>query len=74
MLARIPVVEFGVADLDRQLAAPLHGVTAVDRQVEDSVLDLGRIGERVPEAAGHDELNFDRLADRSPQQVFHARR
>ena len=48
MLDGIGVVEMGVGDFQGQLAAVRHGVTGVDRQIEDGVLDLGGVYQRVP--------------------------
>ena len=68
----IGVVEMAVGRLDGQAAAVRHGVAPVDREVQDGVLELARIGEGPPQAAGQHGLDRDRFAERAPQQVGHA--
>ena len=47
----IGVVEKGIGDFQGQLAAVRHGVARVDGEIEDGVLDLVGIGQRVPQPA-----------------------
>jgi hypothetical protein len=54
-------IEIGIARLDRQFAATVHRVTRIDGEIEDSVFDIARIDMGVPQAAGDDRLDFDRL-------------
>ena len=63
----------GVLRLDGQAAAVGHGVAGIDRQVEDDVFQLVRIGIGPPEAAGQNRLQPDIETDRVPQQVRHVR-
>ena len=51
VLPAIGFVEIGVGGFDRQLAAFRHGVAGVDRNVEDRVLELLRIGVDGPQSA-----------------------
>ena len=72
MARGVGIVEHGVAGLDRQLAVAVHRVARVDRQIEQRVLDLERIDQRVPQAARHDRLDLDPVAERAPQHVVQA--
>ena len=42
------LVEGDVVDLDAEVAAPAHRVARVDGEIEDRILELGRIGPDVP--------------------------
>jgi hypothetical protein len=48
----IGLVEVGVRGLDGELAAVRHGVARVDREVEDGVFELVRVGLDAPEPRG----------------------
>jgi hypothetical protein len=48
MQRRIGFIERGVAGFDRQPAMGLHGVARIDRHVEQRVLELGDVDERIP--------------------------
>ena len=70
-VACIGLVEHGVGDLHRQPPAAGHGVPGVEGQVQERALHLRRIGDGVPQAAGHHRLHLDRLAQGPAQQVGH---
>ena len=68
----VVIVEEGISGLDGELALTIHRVARVDRQVEQRILDLHRVDERVPKSAGDHRLDFDALAKRAPQHVVDA--
>ncbi|MNL14295.1 hypothetical protein D3C87_1352280 [compost metagenome] len=72
MLARVIAIENRIADLDCQLAVPFHGITRIDRQIKESVFHLVGVGIGIPQAAGGDDLNLDRLTKRTAQEIVHA--
>lgn len=72
MRPAVGIVEKGIADLDSQLAGAVHRISGVDRKVEQRILDLDRIGKRIPETAGDDGLDLDFFAERAAQHVVHA--
>jgi hypothetical protein len=49
-----------------------HRVACIDAQVEQRVLELGRIDPGCPKPAGANHLELDIRADRPPNQVLHA--
>ena len=57
-----------VARADGQAAAVGHGVPGVDRQVDDHLLELRAVGLDVPEVAARQDLELDRLAERTVEQ------
>ena len=65
--------ELGVAGLERQRAATRHRVARVDREVDQDLLDPGRVvGER-PEVGLEAALDDDVLADRRAEEAVEAR-
>ncbi len=72
MRGRVGLVEMGVGGLDRELAAPRHGVPRVDGEVEDADLELVGVGQHPPQAAGQHRFDGDLLAERTAQQFRHA--
>ena len=69
---RVRGVELDVRRLDRQLPARQHRVASVDREVDDDLLDLPRIGVDAIERRRQPRLELDVLADQPPQQRVHA--
>ena len=59
-----------VGRLDREAAAPRHRVARVERQVEQRVADLRRVGAGEPEIGRMRRLDADRLAE-CPAQHLH---
>ena len=61
--------------LDRQRSAALrhHRVAGVDREVDDHLLELARVGADRPEVAAMLDDELDRLAEQPLQQVRHFR-
>ncbi len=72
VIARIGFVEEGVADFYGQLTGAGHRVTGVDREIEDGVFELARIDGSIPQTAGDDRFDFNRLADRPAQKIVHS--
>ena len=70
MRASISLVEEGVAGFDRQLSAALHRVSRIDCEIDQRVLDIGRVGQRVPESATHDGFDLDLFTEAAPQDVI----
>ena len=70
-LADIGLVERGVGDFDRQPTALRHGVAGVEGQIENGALDLGGIGQGVPQAAADYGFDFDRFAEGAAQEFGH---
>ena len=60
-----------MSTLDAEIAAPVHRVAGVDGEVEDRILELGRIGPDVPELVGEAGVDGDPLADRAVDQLEH---
>ncbi len=60
-----------VAGLDRQRTAVRHGVTCVDRQVENRAFELVRIAPGVPQAGRRDDLERDGFAQGPTEQLLH---
>ena len=58
--------------VDDEMAALGHGVARVDRQVQQGVLDLTRIGHHHRDARSQPRLDADLLAQAAAQQVDHA--
>ena len=73
MIARIGIIEKGVGRLDRQPAAIRHGVARVEREVDDRIFELAAVRRDHPETAGEHRLDRNRLTQRPPQQLGHAR-
>ena len=70
VLVGVGIVQRRIRHLDGQLARALHRVAGVDRQVEDRVLDLGRVHGGGPQPAGHDGLDLDGVANRAAHHVL----
>ncbi len=65
-------IQHRVAGLDGDAAAACHRVARVDGEVEQRVLQLRRVDQGVPQPAGHDRLDLDRIAQAAAQHVLHA--
>jgi len=66
------VVEHRVRQLHRQPAAVGHRVSRIDREIEDHVLELMDVDQRVPQSARDDRLDTYRFTERAPKQIVHA--
>jgi hypothetical protein len=62
----------GVLCFDRKFSPFRHGVTGIDRKIDDSVLKLVRVGFDYPKARCEDGLDFNCLAKRPVKQLRHA--
>ena len=69
---RVGIVERGIARFDREPAVAVHRVAGVDREIQQRVLHLERIDERIPQAARHDRLDLDAVAERAAEHVVEA--
>ena len=70
----VGVIHESVQGLDGEPAAARHGVARVDREIEDRVLKLRRIGLDLPQTGGQHGLDFDLLAKRPVEQSRSCRR
>ena len=69
MERRVGLVELDFGSLDRQLPALRHGVAGVDRQVEQHLLDLARVGSHGAQALLQRRDELDVLADQPSQHL-----
>ncbi len=60
-----------IVDADVELAAPVHRVAGVDRQVQHRILELGRIRPDMPDIGREIGVDGDPLADRAVDQLEH---
>ncbi len=72
MVGRIGVVQESVPNLDGEFSRSVHGIARVDREVEQGIFELPRIGQRIPQAPRHHRIDFHTLADCPAQHVAHA--
>src|SRR5258706_4687686 len=78
MLSRVRRVNANVTALDRQRAAPGHGIAGVDREIEEDLVKFAGIGVDVPQRALDLRLDTDLLGqggseklDRGGDDVIH---
>ena len=58
-----------IGGAQRELAAVRHGVTCIDREVDDHLLELGNVGAHRPQLAlARRDVERDPLADQALQQ------
>jgi hypothetical protein len=70
VLLRVGAVQLHVGGLDRELAAPRHGVARVDRQVHDHLVELAGVAHHAADGPEHDaELHV--LADEPREHLLH---
>ena len=69
MLRRIVLVEVPVARRDGQRAAVRHGVARVVDDVDETRLELGRIGDDRPDVVRQIERDLDVLAERAAEEL-----
>src|SRR2546428_639605 len=65
-------VQRDVACRDAQPAAGRHGISRIDREVDDDLLDLSRVGHDEVELRVERDDELDVLADQTPEHVAHA--
>src|ERR1019366_8711049 len=63
-------VEFDVASFDGQLSALWHGVTSIDGQVYDDLLDLPGVGFHLSQRRGKHRRQADVLTYQTPQHLL----
>jgi len=71
MSRRILVVEACVAGFYPQLSTAVHGITRIDRQVEERGFHLDRVDEGVPKTTAYDGFEFDSFAKGVSQHIIH---
>jgi hypothetical protein len=75
MHGRIALIQLDGSGLDRQLAAPRHGVAGIQRQVHDHLFDVARVSQHAPQLrckAGNQVHVFSQDAAQHP--VHHSHR
>jgi hypothetical protein len=73
VLLGINVINKSVQGLDGEPTAAWHCIARVDREIEDRVLELRRVGLNLPKTGGKHGLHFDLLAKRAIKQLAHTR-
>ena len=71
--ARDVCIKCDVVCLDRKHATIGHGVPRIDREVEDRIIDIAGIGDRLARGRRQSQSDGHLLPERSPQKLNRAR-